>query len=152
MPHIHELIDFTIVAWVVYKDRVLLIHHKTLNKWLPLGGHVELDENPEEALFREIKEESGLEVEILGEKPSIEAEGRKFLYSPTFLDIHDISNTHKHIGMVYFAKAKSDDIKLAEAEHNEIRWFTENELGNPEFNLQPDVKWYAREALQRLSW
>jgi hypothetical protein len=53
MPHIHDLMDFTVEAFVVYKSRVLLIYHKQLKKWLPLGGYIELDENPEQALFRD---------------------------------------------------------------------------------------------------
>ena len=42
MAHIHEKIDFTVAIFVVHEDRILLIHHRKLNKWLPLGGHIEL--------------------------------------------------------------------------------------------------------------
>ena len=65
MPHSHDLMDFTVEAFVVYAHRVLLIDHTQLQTWLPLGGHIELDEDPEQALFREIREERGLEVDIL---------------------------------------------------------------------------------------
>jgi 8-oxo-dGTP pyrophosphatase MutT (NUDIX family) len=51
---------------------------------LPLGGHIELDEDPEQALFREIKEESGLEIDILSQKPAQQFAGRKFLYPPVY--------------------------------------------------------------------
>ncbi len=148
MPHIHELIDFVVNIYIVYKDNVLLIHHKELNKWLPIGGHIELNEDPEEALFREVKEECGLEIEILGEKPSIFSEGTKFLYPPIFLDIHKISDTHRHIGLYYFAKTKSDNVILNEREHKRIRWFNERDLDSAEFNLSPAVKFYAKEALR----
>ena len=47
MAHIHEKIDFTVAIFVVHEGKVLLIHHRNLNKWLPLGGHIELDEDPE---------------------------------------------------------------------------------------------------------
>ena len=47
MAHIHEKIDFTVSIFVVQDGKILLIHHRNLNKWLPLGGHVELDEDPE---------------------------------------------------------------------------------------------------------
>ncbi len=57
MAHTHELIDFIINIYIIYKGKVLLIYHKKLDKWLPIGGHIELDEDPEEALFREVKEE-----------------------------------------------------------------------------------------------
>lgn len=153
MPHIHEAIDFTITAFVVHQDRVLLINHKQLQMWLPLGGHVELDEDSDQALFREILEESGMtrdELEVYGDKPEITTEGTKSLFAPTFLNIHQISDTHRHIGMVYLLRSKTDKVALAEEEHNGIRWFTEEELGDQEYNLNPAVKFYATEALRRL--
>lgn len=149
MPHIHEKIDFTIEAFVVYDHRVCLVFHKKLQKWLPLGGHIELDEDPEQALFREVKEESGLDIEVLGEKPNRQFAGKTLLYCPTYLDIHDISETHRHIGLVYFARAKSDNIQLAAREHDDIRWFTETELSDPRYDVLPDVRFYAEDALRR---
>ena len=59
MAHIHEKIDFTVAIFVVHQDKVLLIHHRNLNKWLPLGGHIELDEDPETAALREAKRRAG---------------------------------------------------------------------------------------------
>ena len=59
MPHIHYAIDFTVAIFVVHEHKVLLVHHRKLGKWLPLGGHVELDEEPEQAALREAREESG---------------------------------------------------------------------------------------------
>ena len=56
MAHIHEKIDFTVAIFVVHDEKILLIHHRKLNKWLPLGGHIELDEDPEQAALREAKE------------------------------------------------------------------------------------------------
>ena len=149
MPHIHELIDFVVTVYIVYGDKVLLVFHKQLQKWLPIGGHIELDEDPEQALFREIQEECGLEVEILSSKPDIGNEGRKPLLTPNYLDIHKISDTHSHTSLTYFARAKSDTVKLAEREHDDIRWFSESNLENPDFAIQEDIKFYAREAIKR---
>ena len=53
MAHIHEKIDFTVAIFVVRDRRILLIHHRKLDRWLPLGGHIELDEDPEIAALRE---------------------------------------------------------------------------------------------------
>lgn len=147
MPHIHDLIDFVIDILIVYENKVLLIYHRQLNKWLPVGGHIELDEDPEEALFREVKEECGLEIEVFSDKPAIKSEGTKLLYSPSFLDIHKISETHRHVGLIYFAKAKSDKLIFNEKEHRTIRWFSKEDLEKSEFNLSPAVKFYAKEAL-----
>lgn len=149
MPHIHELIDFVVNVYIVYGDKVLLIHHKKQNKWLPIGGHIELNEDPEQALQREVKEECGLEIKILSEKPSIYSEGTKFLYSPAYLDIHRISETHRHIALSYFAKTDSDKAILNEEEHNEIRWFCGKELDDTQFKIEPAIKFYAKEALSR---
>ncbi len=151
MGHIHKLIDFVVEVFIVHQDKVLLINHKKLNKWLPIGGHIELDEDPEEAVYREVKEESGLDIEIIGEKVPIEQEGIKFLYNSAFLDIHRINKEHRHIGMIYFARAKSAEIKLADEEHYEIKWFTEEELSDSKYNLQTDVQFYAKEALKKVS-
>ena len=150
MPHIHDLIDFTVDVFIVHDNKVLLIFHRKHNMWLQIGGHVELNEDPDEALFREVKEECGLEIEIIGRKePNFEVKGTKFLYSPVFMSIHDINDTHKHIGLVYFAKAKSDKIILSEREHNDIRWFSKEDLDKPEFGLNEAVKFYAKEALSK---
>ncbi len=56
MPHIHELIDFTVAIFIVRERKVLLILHRKLNKWLPVGGHIELDEDPEIAALRGMTE------------------------------------------------------------------------------------------------
>ena len=149
MPHIHDLIDFTVDVFIVYNDKVLLIFHKKHNMWLQVGGHIELNEDPEQALFREAKEECGLDIEIVGKKePSIEVKGTKFLYPPAFMNIHNIDETHKHIGLYYFAKAKSDKFVLNNKESKEIRWFNQEDLDKPEYNLNESVKFYAKEALK----
>ena len=46
MAHIHEKIDFTVAIFVVHDDKILLIHHRKLGKWLPFGGYIEFDEAP----------------------------------------------------------------------------------------------------------
>ncbi len=44
----------------------LILHkHKLLNKYLQFGGHVELDENPWQAIIHEVAEESGYSMDQL---------------------------------------------------------------------------------------
>jgi 8-oxo-dGTP pyrophosphatase MutT (NUDIX family) len=150
MPHLHEKIDFTVAIFVVEGDRVLLIHHRQLDKWLPLGGHIELDEDPEQAALREAREESGLEVELIGERPPTTGPGTRALIAPRFLDIHRINPTHEHIGMIYWARPKSGHTTLAELEHHDIRWCTTAQLDALQPPLSDAVKWYARQALLEL--
>ncbi len=48
------------------------------DKWELLGGGIELSETAEQALIREVKEESGLEVEIVRLMPKIITNWQKF--------------------------------------------------------------------------
>ena len=48
--------------------KLLLVKHKKFNKWVQPGGHIEDEETPEEAALREVYEETGLHVRLLGER------------------------------------------------------------------------------------
>lgn len=151
MAHIHEKIDFTVAIFVVHESKVLLIHHRKLNKWLPLGGHIELDEDPEQAALREAREESGFDVELLGERPPTTEPGTRALIGPRFLDIHRISETHEHIGMIYWARPKSGQMALAAEEHHDIRWCSATELDALQPPMTNAVKWYCLKAIEEIS-
>jgi 8-oxo-dGTP pyrophosphatase MutT (NUDIX family) len=156
MAHIHEKIDFTVAIFVVHNSRVLLIHHRELNKWLPLGGHIELDEDPEAAALREAREESGLEIELIGERPPTTGNGTRALIAPRFLDIHYINDRHEHIGMIYWARlrgyASDPDFQptLAPAEHHDIRWCSAAELEELRPPMSQAVNWYCRQAIKEI--
>ncbi len=163
MAHIHEKIDFTVAIFVVHDEKILLIHHRKLDKWLPLGGHIELDEDPEQAALREAKEESGLDVELLGERPPTTSPGTRALIAPRFLDIHRISDTHEHIGMIYWARPKAVAppghqmtqravaATLAKEEHHGIRWCSSAELDKLQPPMSGAVQWYCRKAIAEIS-
>ena len=151
MAHIHEKIDFTVAIFVVHEGRVLLIHHRKLDKWLPLGGHIELDEDPEQAALREAREESGFEVELLGERPPTTEPGTRALIAPRFLDIHRIHQTHEHIGMIYWARPRGGKLTLAPGEHHDIRWCSPEEIEQLHPPISQAVKWYCLKALEEVS-
>jgi 8-oxo-dGTP pyrophosphatase MutT (NUDIX family) len=150
MPHIHDKIDFTVAIFVVHEGRVLVIHHRKLDRWLPLGGHIELEEDPEQAALRETREESGLDVELLGERPPTTGPGTRALIGPRYLDIHRISDTHEHIGMIYFARPKGGRVTLAQAEHHDIRWCGAEQLDALQPPMSDAVKWYCHAALREV--
>ena len=150
MPHIHDKIDFTVAIFVVHQDRVLVVHHRKLGKWLPLGGHVELDEDPEQAALREAREESGLEVELVGERPPTTEPGTRALIAPRFLDIHRIHEGHEHIGMIYWARPAGGTLRREEAAHHDIRWCTAQDLDGLQPAMSGAVRWYCRKALEEL--
>jgi 8-oxo-dGTP pyrophosphatase MutT (NUDIX family) len=150
MAHIRERIDFTVAIFVVHEGKILLIHHRQLNKWLPLGGHIELDEDPEQAALREAKEESGLEVELLGERPPTSSPGTRALIAPRFLDIHRIIPTHEHIGMMYWARPQNGQLTLAAFEHHDIRWCSAEQLDSLQPPMDDAVKWYCRKTIEEI--
>jgi 8-oxo-dGTP pyrophosphatase MutT (NUDIX family) len=109
-----------------------------------------LDEDPEMAAHREIHEETGLEIELLGERPPVTGGGTKALLAPRFLDIHKITETHRHIGMIYWGRPVKGTLKLAEAEHHDLRWVTASELDQLTPPMSAAVKWYCLKALAEM--
>src|SRR5689334_15505660 len=112
VPHIHDRIDFTAEVFVVHEGRVLLRVHDKLGRWLSVGGHVELDEDPNEAAVREVREEVGLDVELHDDLRPFRADGPDYreLVPPKFMNRHRIGATHEHVTLVYFARAASDRV------------------------------------------
>ena len=45
---------------------LLMIYNKKLGKWLQPGGHIEHDETPIATATREVKEETGIEIKLIG--------------------------------------------------------------------------------------
>lgn len=147
MSHIHHLYDFTITVFIVNKaGKVLLVNHPRYNKWIPIGGHIELDEDPEQALYREIAEETGLEVTILSDKPNVTSKGTKFILTPSYVDAHEANLPHQHISFNYFALAHSDAFTKSD-EHTDMRWFSKEELNNPIYNISESVRYGCSAAI-----
>ncbi len=157
MPHIHEKIDFCVEVFIVHKNKVLLRVHDKFKFWLSIGGHIELDEDPIEAAYREVKEEVGLDIKIIGDAhgPTDDEEknrGYTYLIPPRYLGRHPVGEGHEHIAFVYFATTDSDTVLESVLDHEkgvETKWFSMEDLENIE--LVPNVKFYAVEALKALS-
>lgn len=153
---------FTATAFVVDgQGRTLLLWHKRLQRWMPPGGHVDPDETPDETAKRECKEETGLDVEIIGDaQPDVFAgfpdEGR-MLKKPYAMLLENIPASpergepaHQHMDFVFLARPldPTQALVLAEAEASEMRWFTVEEidkLGDGE--VFGNVKAYVKDLL-----
>lgn len=155
MAHIHEKIDFTVEAFIVYKNKVLLRRHEKYDIWLSVGGHIELDEDPVQALIREVKEEVGLDITLVGGKKgegdgSKENRGYKDVLPPKHMGRHHVNDIHEHITLVYFGTSNTDKIldPIDNKEKAETCWVSREEL--EKMDLVPNVLFYAREALEEL--
>lgn len=156
MSHIHTAkgqIDFIAEVFVVHKDKVLIRLHDKYNIWIAPGGHIELDETPQEAAVREIKEEVGLDVELYaGNMLSAEKGSGKLrpLIPPVFTNIHDIDKDHRHIAFIYFAAAQTDKVIQPDThERADCHWLTREEISaSPD--IDDTIKSYALKALDLL--
>ena len=59
---------FTATVLIVHHNRVLLHRHKKFGSLLPVGGHIDRNELPEETALRKAKEEAGLDIELYNPK------------------------------------------------------------------------------------
>lgn len=153
MPHINNDIDFTVEVFIVYENKVLLRKHDKYKLWLSVGGHIELNEDPNQAALREVKEEVGLDIVLYNpiRLNDILNPNFKDLIPPIFLNRHRVNEAHEHVTLVYFAKSNSDKLILSETEKSEdCRWFTLEELDDSKFGVEPKVKEYAKYALKTL--
>lgn len=130
--------------------------HDKLGIWLSVGGHIELDEDPVEAAIREVREEVGLEIKIIGDAHGPqggekENRGYKYLIPPRYLGRHPVGENHEHIAFVYFATSDTDQTTESKSEHErtQTRWVSKEELDT--MDLVPNVRFYAEKALKELS-
>lgn len=138
--------DFTATTFVVHRQRVFLLWHLKVQAWLPPGGHIHTDELPEEAAVREVREESGLEVELAG-APQTWGQVR-VLHTPHCILLEDIQPGHQHIDLIYFARALALPPRLNRSESAAFRWCDYAQLGAPEIAI--DIRRLGRRALRAL--
>lgn len=137
--------DWTATVFIVHDQRTLLLHHRKLNLWLPPGGHVDPHELPHCAAIREAREETGFEIELLGDHER-DLGGALLLPQPLCVLLEDITPDHQHIDLIYVGRISSGELDHAAAEHHAARWFTEAELDDP--LLIGNVREIGRRALQ----
>lgn len=154
MPHLHYKLDLTVEVFIVHDGKVLLRKHDKLGKWLSVGGHLEPNEDPNEAALREVKEEVGLDVELVGkdETARYDEDGWRSLVAPRYMNRHRIKGEHEHATLVFFAKAATDAITQGDEEKSEeCRWLTKEELEQGAIDVKDEIRFYAEKALEELS-
>ena len=136
--------DFTATTFVVHEGSTLLLLHRKLGEWFPPGGHIDPHELPDQAAIREVREESGLEVELLTRGGTL-GEVR-VLPQPYCILLEDIGPGHQHIDLIYFARVCGGNLAYAEREAHAARWFTWEALDDPE--IAEDIRVLGRRAIE----
>jgi 8-oxo-dGTP pyrophosphatase MutT (NUDIX family) len=99
-------------------ERMLLHHHRKLDRWLQLGGHDEGEQDPARTVLREVEEESGLVAAFFGDTPAI-----------FDVDVHPIPEAggmpgHDHLDVRYLLVADpGQSLRRLEEESRELGWF-----------------------------
>ena len=120
---------FTATGIVFSSDKeVLMIRHKKLQVWLPPGGHIEENELPEDAVLREIFEETGVMAEIFSTKQALSLSGKycRELERPFIVLLEDTEcdGLHIHIDMIFLCTALCKELVSQQSEVSDIGWFT----------------------------
>ena len=121
---------FTATGFVVDGSRTLLHWHERLQQWMPPGGHLEADEDPVQAVLREIEEETGLVAEIILAREAEPFQYPEQLPPPYTILVEDIpgpDEPHKHIDMIYFCRVVDGAGRLR-ADDPTLRWVDAEDL------------------------
>jgi len=107
------------VVFDASSERVLLMLHRKLGRWLQMGGHCDGDGDLGAVALREATEESGIA-------------GLRLLDGPVDLDIHPVpcppGHRGRHLDVRYAAIAPEGATAPGNDESIELRWFPLDEL------------------------
>ena len=114
----------TASAWVLSPDRTetLLTHHKKLNRWLQLGGHIEDDATIQAAALREAVEESGIENIHLIQDSIFDIDVH---FIPTRNEVAE----HYHYDIRFLLQAERTDFIISD-ESNDLAWVKLTDISN----------------------
>jgi 8-oxo-dGTP pyrophosphatase MutT (NUDIX family) len=147
---------FTVSGFVVHEGRVALHWHRKLGMWLPAGGHVEPNEDPVQAVLREVSEEFAVESEVMQLAPQLRSSGGPRQIEPPFtVQNCVIEPGHEHVDFVYFLHLLSGFPGQSHDPDNPIFWLSAEDLdrGSAVTNgatvaFPPDVQALGIEAIR----
>jgi len=141
----------TTIYLVNSNKEVLLTWNKNLQNWIPIGGHIEPGETAEDAIIREVAEETGFDFEFLN-KSEIETEGRVRVLKPLRIQTEEVPHHNHHMNIVFIgrcAKYSKDVTKTDEEE--KLKWFSLSDLENEKSTILENVYKNSIEAIKLTS-
>lgn len=134
-------------GYVVKGNRVLLLWHPDLDRWVPAGGRVEVadGEYPHEAVVREVDEETSLAVEIVNPTAGVEDNAVAPMPIPASVQEISLADGKRYLDFIYYCKYVGGSLALDYLEARAYKWFTIDELDS--YPLYPHVREYAKSAL-----
>ena len=115
---------FSVAVYARRGSEVLVIHHRRLKTWLPIGGELEAGETPLDAAVRELREETGL----VGDFFTLD--GADDGVPPGLLgyEEHIAGSKGMHMNFVFVAEVPLDAVVVPNDEFGEFRWIDSAEL------------------------
>ncbi len=129
-------------------SQTLLMNHRKLGKWVPPGGKIDPNEIPDVAAIREVKEETGLDVKLIGEIAPVPGG----YIRPFGVQLNEvIPGAKEHIDLIYIAiPIGNAKLQVSEREAADLKWFTIDETQNHELNTFPSVRTWAQKFSQEV--
>jgi 8-oxo-dGTP diphosphatase len=121
-------------GYLLKDGKVLLVHSRKYDKWVPPGGHIEPEETPDQAVVREFLEETGLSVRVVPAYANgIPGDaGRTPIPMPFHMGLYKEDFDVPHIGYFFFVALENTSGGLAHeaSEHFDAQWYSLEDINS----------------------